>query len=182
MHIYRNKKDSLEEVDPKHLIEYTEYIVEIDAEQVFFLDTELEPHSQKDNHWSFKTPFVVGEATFTWIKDTVEKYTKCTIKPHPDKIEEREIWQKMLEDLLVWSESLLGHMGVRDASVEVGDVSHYLMMEALYPLLQKFSQSLKHLFEHLRERTITPDTQRNLLELRSPFPLQQIISNPNAVA
>ena len=164
------------------LVEYTEYTVTVEADSVRFLGSELQKDKGKHNSWSFKTPFAVGRsASLCWTLGEQEYKEELIIHPHEDKIEERDIWQKMLESLLEWSESLLGHQGVRDGSVEVGELYNYLMLEALYPLMESFIQSLEHLLENLRERTITPDTPLNLMELRAPFPLQQIVTNPTAM-
>ena len=181
MQLYRQNYDELLEVEQSKLIEYTEYILDLDADSVYFLGCEL-VKEKKSGWWKLRTPFAVGKANLTWIKEKKQYSESVVIKPHPDKIEERDIWQKMLEDLLEWSTSLLGHQGVRDASVQQGDLFHYLMLEALYPLLAKFKQSLAHLFENLREKVITPELPLNLLELRAPFPLQQLASNPSAMA
>ena len=173
--------DSL--IQEQKIIEHTEYIIEIQAEKVFFRASPLERYKSYSYKWKCKTPFAVGKsAQLHWIWEEKEYQEQIVIHAHPDKIEDRSLWQNMLEDLLDWSESLLGHQGVRDANVGIGDLNHYLMLEALYPLLERFIRSLEHLFENLRERSITPDTSLHLLELRAPFPLQQIATNPNAIA
>ena len=164
-------------------VEYTEYVVTVEADSVRFLGSDLRRYKGIQHSWSFTTPFAVGRsASLCWTVGKEKHKKDLVIQPHEDKIEERDIWQKMLESLLEWSESLLGHQGVRDGSVDFGELSHYLMLEALYPLMESFIQSLEHLFENLRERTITPDTPLNLIELRAPFPLQQIATHPTAMA
>ena len=163
------------------LVEATTYQVKAEADELYFVDVPLE-RIGNTNRWKLRTPFAVGDAGFSVVRDGTVTQVPISLDPNPYKIEEREIWETMLIDLLDWSESLLGHQGVRDGTVEVGEMQHYLLLEALYPLMKRFEQALCHLFEHLRQRTITPDTPLTLLELRAPFPLTQIASNPMAVS
>ena len=163
------------------MVEATTYQVEVEADELYFVDVPLK-RIVNTNRWELRTPFAVGDAGFSVVWDGVVSQVPISVDPNPYKIEEREIWETMLIDLLDWSESLLGHQGVRDGSVEVGEMQNYLLLEALYPLMKRFEQALRHLFEHLRQRTITPDTPLTLLELRAPFPLIQIATNPMAVS
>ena len=163
------------------LVEATTYHVHVQADDVHFNHVPLNRIGDTD-FWELRTPFAVGEADFTIKRDGTLHHYSIDVKPNPDKIEDQELWESMLIDLLEWTETLLGHQGVRDGSVQVGELQHYLLLEALHPLMFRFEQALTHLFEHLRERTITPDTALSLLELRAPFPLGQISTNPAAVS
>ena len=164
------------------LVECAEYQVEVDAEAVFFAGRELEPVRGAETRWHLKTPFAVGKGTFTIHKDG-EAYTQSVvIRADPKKIESKQLWEQMLEDLLHWSESIIGHQGIRGMGINSGPLQHYLLLEGLIPLLRKFQMALTHLFEQLREQTIYPNQQIRITNLRAPYPLRQIIQQPVVAA
>ncbi len=175
------KKGEVSIEPSEFLVEATTYQVEVEADELYFVDVPLK-RIGNTNRWELRTPFAVGEAGFRVIRDGTVTQVPISVAPNPYKIEDQETWEAMLIDLLDWSEALLGHQGVRDGTVEVGEMQNYLLLEALYPLMKYFEKALRHLFEHLRQRTITPDTPLTLIELRAPFPLTQIATNPLAVS
>ena len=182
MNVYRLIDGQPLEHSVGSLIESAEYQIEVDADTIFFSGRELEPVRGVKNRWHLQTPFAVGKGLFT-IVDGQNKYTKTIIvKANPKKIESKRLWEQMLEDLLHWTDSLVGHQGIRGVGIDVGPLQHYLLLEGLVPLLKRFQISLTHLFDNLRVRTIYPNQQIRLTNLRAPYPLREIIRSPKTVA